>query len=184
MRNKKNAKENGDKIEKQKGKRGAKDDLQALTDLCAEKQQTIGRVVQLLAEVNTASVTDPIGTCTLPTGGVRQTTHAECDSLRGSWSYDPDDDDEDKMHQELLRKMPQAAKQLNELKQISKDSAALLQKLAGMLEELNEKQPGKMVGVCRLPDGKCVPGTERECQQAGGVWSYVLPPPATKKAKS
>src|SRR5207245_7324215 len=114
-------------------------------------------------------------------GAVFQATEVPCRNFPGTWSYAPDADDSP--HKELLRKLPHATKQLNQLDQLGKDNQQLVHQVAALLKGLNQDQPAERIGICVLQDGKCFPGTERQCQQAGGSWSYFLPPPMTKKAK-
>jgi hypothetical protein len=179
------AKDKGEQSANEKGQKSPKDNLQALTQLCAENNDTIGNMVNLLYQINSGPTTDAtvrehVGTCTPASGQAFPATEADCRAYPGTWQYDPD---ADTPTEKLVRKLPHAAKQLNELNEICKDSIELVQKVTGLLKEINQGQPGQMIGVCRLQDGKCFPGTQKACAEAGGIWSYVLPPPAAKKPR-
>jgi len=178
------------------GKKSAKVSKPTLQQLCADHANVIAQMVDLLHKMNIGRG-DPIGTC-CPWSGAPcfACTKIECDSVPGDWHErepidDPDSgDDPDpeftKKQYELatrllLLHLPETAKQYN---QLCASNPEVAHQLSALLNAANKDQRGDPIGIFRLPDGSCKPGTKKECDAAGGIWSSIVHPGSANRSQS
>jgi hypothetical protein len=170
-----------------KGDESTKETSQTLKQLCTDNKEVIGKMVNLLQELNSPpNPIDQRGICYPLSGGacIGGLTKAQCDSVPGIYraKYGPErkisgkkdgrlKSRRDAYIESMLRELPDAGKKLHQLCMKNED---LVQELVELLRDA-KKGRGGPVGICRLPNGECRPGTKKECAKLGGVWSAILP---------